>query len=296
MEVLKVPISNLNPQIKKEYDDFFYGLFEKLNNEFQNKISDSFINVVSSQDSTLTRNGILGSVFYKNFISLLSTLKNFNAGKAVDKIADTIKNMVISQKQSGILIVPQLTPFSKHQLFAFDNELSGNIAITSFDQLSEDKKDLGVIINVPVENTVIPAKVYSDVIVDNKGNNHVVVAFVPVLLDDIDMYSSVTETDFIKSILSEEKTKQNELRKQLFIGRATLSFIKELKTNSKLSSIYDNSDFMVDNVDTSYIVSFDDSGLFSVPELIKDDFFTDTDLQNIRHIIFRCFNIFWFRV
>ncbi len=284
LEVLKVPISNLNPQIKKEYDDFFYGLFEQLNNEFQNEISDTFINVVSSQDSTLTRNGILGSVFYKNFISLLSTLKNFNAGKAVDKIADTIKNMVISQKQSGILIVPQLTPFSKHQLFAFDNELSGNIAITSFDQLSEDKKDLGVIINVPVENTVIPAKVYSDVIVDNKGNNHVVVAFVPVLLDDIDMYSSVTETDFIKSILSEEKTKQNELRKQLFIGRATLSFIKELKTNSKLSSIYDNSDFMVDNVDTSYIVSFDDSGLFSVPELIKDDFFTDTDLQNIRHI------------
>lgn len=284
LEVLKVPISNLNSQIKKEYDDFFYGLFEKLNNEFQNKISDSFINVVSSQDSTLTRNGIPGNIFYKNFISLLSTLKNFNAGKAVDKIADTIKNMVISQKQSGILIVPQLTPFSKHQLFAFDNELSGNIAITSFDQLSEDKKDLGVIINVPVENTVVPAKVYSDVIVDNKGNNHVVVAFVPVLLDDIDMYSSVTETDFIKSILSEEKTKQNELRKQLFIGRATLSFIKELKTNSKLSSIYDNSDFMVDNVDTSYIVSFDDSGLFSVPELIKDDFFTDTDLQNIRHI------------
>lgn len=284
LEVLKIPISNLNSQIKKEYDDFFYGLFEKLNNEFQNRISDSFINVVSSQDSTLTRNGIFGSVFYKNFISLLSTLKNFNVGKAVDKIADTIKNMVISQKQSGILIVPQLTPFSKHQLFAFDNELSGNIAITLFDQLSEDKKDLGVIINVPVENTVIPAKVYSDVIVDNKGNNHVVIAFVPVLLDDIDMYSSVTETDFIKSILSEEKTEQNELRKQLFIGRATLSFIKELKTNSKLRFIYDNSDFIGDNIDTSYIVSFDGSGLFSIPELIKDDFFTDTDLQNIRHI------------
>ncbi|WP_372520683.1 hypothetical protein [Candidatus Ruminimicrobiellum ovillum] len=284
LEVLKVPISNLNPQIKKEYDDFFYGLFDRLNNEFQNGISDSFINVVSSQDSTLTRSGIQGNIFYKNFISLLSTLKNFNAGKAVDKIADTMKNMFVSQKQSGILIVPQLTPFSRHQLFAFDNELSGNIAITSFDQLSDDKKDSGVIINVPVENTVIPAKVYYDVIVDNKGNNHVVVAFMPVLLDNIDMYSSVTETDFIKSILSEDKTKQNKLRKQLFIGRATLAFIKELKSNSKLNFIYDNSDFMADNVDTSYIVSFDDSGLFSVAELIKDDFFTDTDLQNIKHI------------
>ena len=284
LEVLKAPISNLNPQIKKEYDDFFYGLFKKLNSEFQNKVADSFINVVSSQDSTLTRTGVYGNSFYKNFISLLSTLKNFNVGKAVNNIVDTIKNMFVPQKQAGILIVPKLTPFSKHQLFAFDNELSGNIAITSFDQLSDDKQDSGVIINVPVENTVIPARVYYDVIVDNKGNNHVVIAFVPVLLDNIDMYSSVTETDFIKSILSEETTEKNELRKKLFIGRATLSFIKELKTNPKLSFIYDKSDFIAENTDTSYIVSFDGSGLFSVPELIKDDFFTDKNLQNIKHI------------
>ena len=284
LEVLKVPISNLNPQVKKEYDDFFYGLFNKLNNEFQNEISDSFINVVSSQDSALTKTGFQGNSFYRNFISLLSTLKNFNAGKTINKITDAIKNMFVPQKQVGVLIVPQMTPFSKHQLFAFDNELSGNIAITSFDQLSDDKQDSGVIINVPVENTVVPAKIYYDVLVDNKGNNHVAVAFIPVLLDDIDMYSSVTETDFIKSILSNEKTEQNELRKKLFVGRAVLSFIKELKTNSKLSFIYDNSDFIVDNVDTSYIVSFDGSGLFSVPEIIKDDFFTDNDLQSIKHI------------
>lgn len=284
LEFLKVPISNLNPQTKKEYDDFFYGLFNKFNSEFKNKISDSFINVVSSQDSALTKTGLRETSFYKNFISSVNALKNFNVGKTINNVADTIKNMFVSQKQSGMLIVPQITSFSKHQLFAFDNELSGNIAITSFDQLSDDKRDSGVIVNVPVENTIIPAKVYYDVIVDTKGNNHIVVAFMPVLLDDMEMYSSVTETDFIKSILSEDKTEKTELRKKLFIGRATLSFIKELKTNPKLNFIYDNSDFMTENIDTSYIVSFDDSGLFSVPELIKDDFFTDNDLQNIKHI------------
>ena len=284
LEFLKTPISNLNPQTKKEYDDFFYGLFNELNNKFKNKISDSFINVVSSQNSVLTKTGLQETSFYKTFISLLNTLKNLNIGKTVNNVKDTIKTMFVPQKQSGILIVPQITSFSKHQLFAFDNELSGNIAITSFDQLSDNQQDSGVIINVPVENTVIPAKVYYDVIVDNKGNNHIVVAFIPILLDDMDMYSSVTETDFIKSILSEDKTEKNELRKKLFIGRATLSFIKELKTNHKLNFIYDNSDFIAENIDTSYIVSFDDSGLFSVPELIKDDFLTDNYLQNIKHI------------
>lgn len=284
LEILNAPISNLNQQIKQEYDNFFYGLFDKFNTEFQNKISNSFINVLSSQNSVVTKTGLQYSPFYKSFVSLLNTLKNFNAGKTLHKLTDTMKNMFVSQKQTGILIVPHLSAFSKHQIFAFDNELSGNIAVTSFDQLSDNKQDSGVIINVPVENTVIPAKIFYDVIVDNKGNNHVVVAFMPVLLDSIDMYSSTKETDFINSILLEEKTKQNEVRKKLFIGRATLAFIKELKTNPELSSIYDGSDFIVDNIDASYIVSFDDSGLFSVPELIKDRFFTDSDLQNIKHI------------
>ena len=284
LEILKEPISNLDQQIKQEYDNFFYGLFNKFNTEFQNKISDSFINVVSSQNSVVTKTGLQYSSFYKSFISLLNTLKNFNVGKTVHKLTDIMKNTFVSQKQAGFLIVPHLSAFSRHQIFAFDNELSGNIAVTSFDQLSDNKQDSGVIINVPVENTIIPAKIYYDVIVDNKGNNHVVVAFMPVLLDSIDMYSSTTETDFINSILFEDKTKKNEIRKKLFIGRATLAFIKELKTNIKLSSIYNGSDFIVDNIDTSYIVSFDDSGLFSIPELIKDRFFTDDDLQKIKHI------------
>ena len=284
MEILKEPISNLDRQIKQEYDNFFYGLFNKFNTEFQNKISDSFINVVSSQNSVVTKTGLQYSPFYKSFISLLNTLKNFNVGKTVHKLTDIMKNTFVSQKQTGVLIVPHLSAFSRHQIFAFDNELSGNIAITSFDQLSDNKQDSGVIINVPVENTIIPAKIYYDVIVDNKGNNHVAVAFMPVLLDSIDMYSSTTETDFINSILFEDKTKQNEIRKKLFIGRAALAFIKELKTNPKLSSVYNGSDFIADNIDISYIVSFDDSGLFSVPELIKDRFFTDDDLQKIKHI------------
>nr|MCR4662326.1 hypothetical protein [Endomicrobiaceae bacterium] len=284
LEFLKEPLSDLNPQMKKDYDNFFYGLFDKFNNEFQNKISDSFINVVSAQNSVLTKTDLQDNSFYKSFISLLNTLKNFNAKKVVNKITNNIKNMFVSQKKLGILIVPQLSAFSKHQIFAFDNELSGNIAITSFDQLSDTKQDSGVIINVPVENTVIPAKVFYDIIVDNKGNNHVVVAFMPVLLDSMDMYSSVTETDFINSILSEDKTEQNEIRKKLFVGRTSLAFIKELKVNPDLSFVYKDSDFIAENMDTSYIVSFDDSGLFSVPELIKDRFFTDTTLQDIKHI------------
>ena len=284
LEVLKEPLFDVTPQIKKEYDTFFYGLFDKLNTEFQNKIPESFINVISSQNSIVTKADFQYNSFYKSFISLLNTLKHFNAKKVINKMSGNIKSIFVPQKQFGLLIVPQLSTFSKHQIFAFDNELSGNIAITSFDQLSDTKQDSGVIINVPVENTVIPAKVFYDVIIDNKGNNHVVAAFMPILLDYMDMYSSVKEIDFIKSILSEKRSEQNEIRKKLFFGRAALAFIKELKINPQLSAIYKDSDFIVENIDASYIVSFDDSGLFSVPQLVKDRFFTDDDFQNIKYV------------
>lgn len=283
-EALKYNMYNSMPDIKNEYDKFFYGLFTKFNDEFKNEISDSFINVATSHNSVVTKNNFKENSFYDSFISLLGTLKQLNIKETVHKITDNIKSVFLSNKKLGVLVVPQLSSFAKHQIFAFDNELSENIAVTSFNQLSENKKDSNVIINVPVENTIIPAKVFYDTIVDEKGKNHVVVAFMPILFDDIDMYSSVREINFLKSVLSDSTTELEELRKKLFIGRATLSFIQELKTNPQLKFIYEDSDFVTGQTNASFIVSFDDSGVFAIPELIKDRFSSDKNMVDIKHI------------
>lgn len=283
LESLLFSLPELSSEIKDDYDKFFYGLFMQFDKEFNDKIKSSFINITTSQNSIVTRIN-KGNVFYRSFISFVDFLKHFDVKQVAFDIRDRLKNFVSYKKQFGLLILPELSNFSKSQIFAFDNEETNNITVTSFEQLSENKKDSGVIINVPVENITIPSKVFYDTITDNKGKSYVVVAFLPVLFDDIDMYASSKETDFLSSILSDDKEEINGIRKNLFIGRATLAFIQELKTNNNLQIIYENSDFSADNIDPAYIVSFDDSGIFCVPEMINDRFLADKSIKNIKHI------------
>ncbi|MDD3053975.1 MAG: hypothetical protein PHG84_06230 [Endomicrobiaceae bacterium] len=281
LENLKYSVDDID---KENYDKFFWGLFNELNNNFQRiTAADSYINVITSQDSLMTKIQP-DNKFYKKFITIFSLLKQFNIKQQITSVKRDITNFILPQKKTALFIVPQMTDLVKQHIVAFDNDSSNNFTITSLNQLSDNKKDSGIIINVPIENTIIPAKVMYDMFIDDKGKNHIIIAFMPILFDDIDMYCSVQETEILNSILSDDKTDINQIRQKMFIGRATLSLIKELQLNNGKSLIMEDSSFIMQKIEPSVIISFDDFGIFATPQLVSDSFVKDENLQSIQHL------------
>ena len=62
-----------------------------------------------------------------------------------------------------------------------------------------------------MEDTVIPARVMYDIFTDENGKKHVITAFMPVLFDDADMYSSEREIEIINSLLSDSPDYRQDL-------------------------------------------------------------------------------------
>lgn len=277
---------SVNADDKEEYDKFFWGLFRSLNENFAatEQAENPYINVVASHDSLMTKTDSSGSKFYKNFVTILSLLKQFNFKRQAVSVKKEISNFILPQKKTAVFMAPEITELVKRHITSFDNDETNNFTITYADQLSGNRKDSGIIVNVPVEDTVIPARVMYDIFTDENEKKHVITAFMPVLFDDADMYSSEREIEIINSLLSDSRTESAEIRKKLFTGRAALALIKELQINKGKLLVESSSSFVMQKIKPSVIISFDGFGVFAVPEVISDGFVKDSDLQTIKHL------------
>ncbi|MFA6614120.1 MAG: hypothetical protein WCS83_04990, partial [Endomicrobiia bacterium] len=84
LENLKYSVDNND---KENYDKFFWGLFHEFNNNFQKAVTttDSYINVITSQNSLMTKIQP-DNKFYKKFITIFSLLKQFNIKQQITSV------------------------------------------------------------------------------------------------------------------------------------------------------------------------------------------------------------------
>ncbi|MCL2798701.1 MAG: hypothetical protein FWD54_00230 [Endomicrobia bacterium] len=289
-------VSGINDrESRRQYYDFFYRIFE-IHKKFhgdQDRILD--VNIVRPPESLIGR-ADLENPYYSEIKTFLAELKNKSAPPSQERTAtdvlqastaaanntanpvslSTLMTNEISKRLSSktktlIFLTPNLNPdYIRH---ASASQKAGiNSICAAIDGESVNSQASEIIINIPVEDSVISAKAS----ISRNPDNSFIVKFSP-------LYGGVIsdkERDIIKSILSGDG-EIDMIRKKIFLSRGMLAFIKEAESDRKdlkgIESIITGS--LRNNLLS--VVSIDGSGAFAQPKLIDDRFYNDETLTKI---------------
>jgi hypothetical protein len=277
-----------NPKISQEektsYDRFFFGLFKKIEEAYKtdNQLDKNDIVFTHGINSQMSIVQPLGQE-YKAFMRFLQILTEWQTPARIPAGGDKhfvpdIERENFSGKTNAIFIAEDLTMAVKQHIRAFNNNETGLITVVPYDKL-ESPKNTGIVLNVPVNGFNIQARVVCEIFSDAYGQQHVLISFEPLADgEDAERY------DIIRDLRSYETTDENLLTKKIFLGRAVLSFIKELKVSQNSPVLRQSGLFFLKNFNPSLIFSFDNAGVFAEPDLLEDEFAGNDGLEKIKHI------------
>jgi len=284
---------------RDQYYDFFSGIF-KIHKEFYGNNDRTLrVNIVRPPESMLSKSEP-GDKYYsgiKNFLEHLPVKndslpkKEANTLQAVkpslqavkycadnislsNKLGGIIAEHVSKKKKSFIFLSPSLnSDYKRHIYAASEAGMDSITAVIKNDETSEPED--GIILNVPVKNTMISAKV---IVKKAEYDGSYILKFVP-------LYSgvlSVNENEIIKSILSDEVDNGTDaLIKKIFLGRAMLSFVREALSGRK--ELAEIGKIIKDGLDDGSLstVSIDGAGVFAHPQILDDMFINDETFKNL---------------
>lgn len=284
-------------EIRSDYNKFFSKMFE-IHKDFFNKDKHSLkVNMVMPPESMLTKASIgdeyynsikyfIEHIYEKKVASSEKPLPSKTALKAIETVNYAANPLTVSTNLSNQITL-KAAEKKKTLLFMMDTLSTDNMehiksaaeaGMNSISMVLENDDesfgDESVIIDVPIEDTVISAKV---MIKESKGKSYIL-KFMPLYSGTL----SDKEHGIIKSILSGEYEKGiDAVRKRVFFARATLSLLKEAyyerEDLGKTGEILKNA--LSDNLLS--IISIDGAGVFTHPQIIEDEFFNDEVLKNI---------------
>ncbi|MCL1972593.1 MAG: hypothetical protein FWG57_06350 [Endomicrobia bacterium] len=287
-------------EIRRQYYDFFSGIFEIHKNFYAGDNSALKVNIVRPPESLLSK-AEPGSKYYDTITSFLTSLPENNAAgqkiksaarhsakaslKAVNygtnnvSFSGRLSNMITGhnrgKEKTFIFLMPSMNPDYKGHVLAASkagfNSVSAAIQ-NDIEDVSEAEEN--IIVNIPIGASVISAKV----IISEEYKNSYVLKFVP-------LYSgAIGENEYriINAILSDDyEDTSDALIKKIFLGRGMLAVLKDAASGRKeLKQLQKILGYSLGNGSMS-MISIDGAGVFANPQILNDSFMNDEMLNGI---------------
>jgi hypothetical protein len=295
----KMAASISNRGTRKQYYDFFSRIFALHKEFYINSERPLKINIVQSPETMLSKADPTNEYynFIKSFLERYEDKKEFdddlqkverssiltpclasikhtlNPISTSNKLANEVTQNISHTQKICIFLSPNLNPdYKRHAQVSRQAGINSISAVleNNIENFGED----GTIINIPIEDTEVSAKV----IIKKLADDCPILTFAPLYSGTL----SEKECEIINSILSQEYDNGiDALRKRVFLGRGMLAFLKESLSSGKQSANFKGITKQSLQNNLISLISIDGAGVFANPQTIDDIFFNDETLNKI---------------